>query len=66
MQEPRQPTHSQAGYELISETDCLQTFPEFRSHCPDYRTDNIREFIFRSDMRLEFVGSGLDATEVRR
>ena len=35
------------GYELISETDRLQGFPEFGRTVPEYRDDNIREIIFR-------------------
>jgi toxin ParE1/3/4 len=35
------------GYELISETDRLQTFPELGRVVPEYRNDNIREIIFR-------------------
>jgi plasmid stabilization system protein ParE len=35
------------GYELISETDRLQEFPELGRSVPVYRDDNIREIIFR-------------------
>ena len=35
------------GYELISETDRLQEFPELGRIVPEYRSDNIREMIFR-------------------
>ena len=35
------------GYELISETDRLQEFPELGRSAPEYRDDNIREIIFR-------------------
>jgi plasmid stabilization system protein ParE len=35
------------GYELISETDKLQTFPEIGRTVPEYRNQNIREIIFR-------------------
>jgi plasmid stabilization system protein ParE len=35
------------GYELISETDRLQEFPELGRSVPEYRDDNIREIIFR-------------------
>jgi len=31
------------GYELISETDHLQEFPELGRIVPEYRSDNIRE-----------------------
>jgi toxin ParE1/3/4 len=34
------------GYELISETDRLQEFPELGRIVPEYTTDNIREIIF--------------------
>jgi len=34
-------------YELISETDRLQEFPELGRSVPEYRDDNIREMIFR-------------------
>ncbi len=35
------------GYELISETDRLQEFPEFGRIVPEYRNEDIREIIFR-------------------
>jgi plasmid stabilization system protein ParE len=35
------------GYELISETDRLQNFPEFGRKVPEYQNPNIREIIFR-------------------
>lgn len=35
------------GYELISETDKLQAFPEMGRTVPEYRNQNIREIIFR-------------------
>ena len=35
------------GYELISETDRLQEFPELGRIVPEYRSDWIREIIFR-------------------
>ena len=35
------------GYELISEIDRLQLFPESGRIVPEYRNDNIREIIFR-------------------
>ena len=35
------------GYELISQTDRLQTFPELGRIVPEYRSQNIREIIFR-------------------
>jgi toxin ParE1/3/4 len=35
------------GYELISETDRVQEFPEFGRIVPEYRNANIREIIFR-------------------
>ena len=35
------------GYELISETDRLQEFPELGRIIPEYRKDYIREIIFR-------------------
>ena len=35
------------GYELISETDRLQTFPEAGRVVPEYRNQAIREIIFR-------------------
>ena len=35
------------GYQLISETDRLQEFPELGRSVPEYRDDNIREMIFR-------------------
>jgi toxin ParE1/3/4 len=35
------------AYELISETDHLQEFPELGRIVPEYRSDNIREIVFR-------------------
>jgi toxin ParE1/3/4 len=35
------------GYELISEIDRLQEFPELGRTVPEYRNDCIREIIFR-------------------
>ena len=35
------------GYELISEADRLQEFPELGRVVPEYRSDQIREIIFR-------------------
>jgi toxin ParE1/3/4 len=35
------------GYELIFETDRLQEFPELGRIVPEYRTNYIREIIFR-------------------
>lgn len=35
------------GYELISDTDRLQEFPELGRIVPEYRNDYIREIIFR-------------------
>ena len=35
------------GYELISGTDRLQEFPNIGRIVPEYRSDNIREIIFR-------------------
>ncbi len=35
------------GYELISETDRLQEFPNFGRIVPEYRSDDIRELLFR-------------------
>ena len=35
------------GYELISETDRLQEFPELGRRVPEYGNDIIREIIFR-------------------
>jgi len=35
------------GYELISETDRLQEFPELGRIVPEYRNDGIREIILR-------------------
>lgn len=35
------------GYELISETDRLQEFPECGRIVPEYRNDCFREIIFR-------------------
>jgi toxin ParE1/3/4 len=35
------------GYELISETDRLQEFPELGRIVPEYKNESIREIIFR-------------------
>ena len=35
------------GYELISETDRLQEFPELGRVVPEYRRTDIREIVFR-------------------
>lgn len=35
------------GYELISETERLQEFPELGRIVPEYRNDYIREIVFR-------------------
>jgi toxin ParE1/3/4 len=35
------------GYELISEMEKLQAFPEMGRTVPEYRNQNIREIIFR-------------------
>ena len=35
------------GYELISETERLKDFPESGRMVPEYRSDNIREIVFR-------------------
>ena len=35
------------GYELVSETDRLQEFPEYGRIVPEYRNDDIREIIYR-------------------
>ena len=41
------------GYELISQTDRLQGFPEIGRMVPEYRNANIRELIF-SPYRLVY------------
>ena len=35
------------GYELISETDRLQGFPQSSRFVPEYKNDGIREIVFR-------------------
>src|SRR5512145_2137890 len=35
------------GYELISETDRLQEFPDIGRIIPECKSDNIREIVFR-------------------
>jgi plasmid stabilization system protein ParE len=35
------------GYELISQTDRLQDFPEIGRVVPEYQNENLREMIFR-------------------
>ena len=35
------------GYQLSSETDCLQTFPRLGRIVPEYGADNLREIIVR-------------------
>ena len=36
------------GYELISEVEHLEVFPELGRVVPEYRNENLREIIFRS------------------
>jgi toxin ParE1/3/4 len=46
------------GYELISETERLQEFPEFGRTVPEYRDDHIREIIVRPyRMSIESITS---------
>ena len=35
------------GYQLVSQTDRLQTFPEFGRMVPEYQIPTIREIVFR-------------------
>lgn len=35
------------GYQMISQTDQLQTFPQLGRIVPEFRNQNIREIIFR-------------------
>ena len=51
------------GYELISETDRLQTFPEFGRIVPEYQNQCIREIIFRPVQ--DCLSSGSRAAGVR-
>ena len=54
------------GYELISETDRLQDFPELGRVVPEYRNDAIREIIFRPYRIVYRVDLGRKLCEIVR
>lgn len=54
------------GYELISETDRLQEFPEFGRIVPEYRDDNIREIIYRPYRLVYLVNHEAKTCEIAR
>jgi plasmid stabilization system protein ParE len=45
------------GYELISETDRLQDFPDIGRVVPEYQNDRLREIIFRTGSSIESITS---------
>ena len=47
------------GYELISETDRLQEFPELGRIVPEHKNDDIREIVFRPYRIVYRVDHGL-------
>jgi toxin ParE1/3/4 len=54
------------GYELISETNRLQDFPELGRVVPEYRNDAIREIIFRPYRIVYRVDLGRKLCEIVR
>ena len=54
------------GYELISQTDRLQEFPGIGRIVPEYRSDNIREIIFRPYRIVYRVKHGEKLCEIAR
>ncbi len=54
------------GYELISETDRLQSVPEFGRKVPEYQNPNIREIIFRPYRIVYRVNRNQRACEIAR
>lgn len=54
------------GYELISEADRLQEFPELGRTVPEYRDDNIREIIYRPYRLVYRVDHEREICEIAR
>ena len=54
------------GYELISETDRLQDFPESGRVVPEYRNDGIREIVFRPYRNVYRVNHTKQLCEIAR
>lgn len=54
------------GYELISETDRLQEFPELGRIVPEYRDGNIREIIVRPYRIVDRVDHERGLSEIAR
>jgi plasmid stabilization system protein ParE len=54
------------GYELISETDRLQEFPELGRIVPEYRNDNLREIVFRPYRIVYRVNHEIRLLEITR
>ncbi len=54
------------GYELISETERLQAFPELGRIVPEYRNDDIREIVFRPYRLVYRVNHENELCEIAR
>ena len=54
------------GYELISQTDRLQEFPEFGRVVPEYQDHNMREIIFRPYRIVYRINHGRKQCEIAR
>lgn len=54
------------GYELISETDRLQEFPELGRTVPEYQNRGIREIVFRPYRIVYRVDQKLGLCEIAR
>ena len=54
------------GYELISETDRLQQFPELGRIVPEYKNDVIREIIFRPYRIVYRINHAVKLCEIAR
>ena len=54
------------GYQLISETDQLQSFPELGRTVPEYQNPDIREIIFRPYRIIYRVNHAQKLCEIAR
>jgi plasmid stabilization system protein ParE len=54
------------GYELISQTDRLQEFPEFGRMVPEYQDPNMREVVFRPYRIVYRINYELKRCEITR
>ena len=54
------------GYQLISETDHLQSFPELGRTVPEYQNPDIREIIFRPYRIIYRVNHARKLCEIAR